>query len=91
MKAEGGEGEGGKEMMNPSTSVKFLSVAWKGEYVNDRRRLDTGVAAIGGDAGALPISRFLGEPSNDFQHYFDYRQTLKFLSVSSTCLPSGLR
>ena len=49
---------------------------WEGEYVNDRRRLDTGVAAINNDPAALPISRFLGEPSNDFQHYYDYRQTL---------------
>ncbi len=49
---------------------------WEGEYVNDRRRLDTGVAAINNDAAALPINRFLGEPSNDTQHYTDYRQTL---------------
>jgi len=49
---------------------------WEGEYSNDRRRLDTGLAAVNNDAGALPSSRFLGEPSNDFQHYIDYRQTL---------------
>ena len=51
---------------------------WEGEYVNDRRRLDTGLAAINNNPGALPSSRFLGEPSNDFQHYTDYRQTLMF-------------
>ena len=34
------------------------------------------MAAINGNPDALPINRFLGEPSNDFQHYFDYRQTL---------------
>ena len=50
-------------------------LSWEGEYVNDRRRLDTGLAAINGDPAALPINRFLGEPT-DFQHYFDYRQTL---------------
>ena len=49
---------------------------WEGEYSNDRRRLDTGLAAINNNPGALLSSRFLGEPSNDFQHYFDYRQTL---------------
>ena len=52
------------------------TLLWEGEYVNDRRRFDTGLAAVSGDPGAFPISRFLGEPSNDFQHYFDYRQTL---------------
>ena len=52
------------------------SLTWEGEYVNDKRMLDTGVAAINNNPAALPISRFLGEPSNDFQHYFDYRQTL---------------
>ena len=51
------------------------TLLWEGEYDNDRRRLDTGLAAINGDAGVLPINRFLGEPT-DFQHYFDYRQTL---------------
>lgn len=48
---------------------------WEGEYSNDRRRLDTGLAAINGQLGTLPSSRFLGEPT-DFQHYTDYRQTL---------------
>ena len=52
------------------------TLLWEGEYVNDRRRLDTGVAAINGNPDAMPINRFLGEPSNDFQHYYDYRQTL---------------
>ncbi len=51
-------------------------LTWEGEYVNDRRRFDTGLVAINGDPNALPINRFLGEPDNDFQHYFDYRQTL---------------
>ena len=50
---------------------------WEGEYSNDRRRLDTGLAAINNNPAALPSSRFLGEPT-DFQHYFDYRQTLMF-------------
>ncbi len=51
------------------------ALTWQGEYVNDRRRFDTGIAAINGDVRALPINRFLGEPT-DFQHYFDYRQSL---------------
>ena len=50
---------------------------WEGEYSNDRRRADTGLAAINGTLGTLPSSRFLGEPT-DFQHYTDYRQTLTF-------------
>jgi iron complex outermembrane receptor protein len=50
---------------------------WEGEYSNDRRRLDTGLAAINGQLGTLPSSRFLDEPT-DFQHYTDYRQTLMF-------------
>ena len=52
------------------------ALTWEGEYVNDRRRFDTGLVAINGNPDVLPINRFLGEPTNDFQHYFDYRQTL---------------
>ena len=59
----------GRSPRRPSTWVldDDTALTWEGEYVNDRRRFDTGVAAINGDARALPISRFLGEPSNDFQ------------------------
>jgi iron complex outermembrane receptor protein len=52
------------------------SLTWEGEYNNDRRRYDSGVALINGDVRALPIGRFLGEPSSDAVHLFDYRQTL---------------
>ena len=51
------------------------TVVWEGEYVNDRRRYDTGVAAVNGQL-ILPINRFLGEPTNDFQQFHDYRQSL---------------
>lgn len=52
------------------------SLTWEGEFVTDRRRYDTGVAAINGQL-TMPISRFLGEPT-DFQHFQDYRQSLVF-------------
>ena len=50
------------------------TLTWKGEFVTDRQRYDTGVAAVNGQL-TLPISRFLGEPT-DFQHYQDYREQL---------------
>ncbi len=52
------------------------AITWEAEFVNDRRRFDTGVAAVNGQL-TLPISRFLGEPT-DFQHFQDYRQSLVF-------------
>ncbi len=52
------------------------SITWEGEYLQDRRRFDTGVAAIDGKLGQLPIERFLGEPDNDFQLFQDWRQSL---------------
>ena len=51
-------------------------ITWKAEYVDDRRLYDTGIAAINGNISALPITRYLGEPGNDFQHFQDYRQEL---------------
>jgi iron complex outermembrane receptor protein len=51
-------------------------LTWKGEFLNDRRQYDTGIAAINGDPGVMPINRFLGEPANDFQTFQDYRQWL---------------
>jgi iron complex outermembrane receptor protein len=50
------------------------TLTWKGEFVTDRQRYDTGVAAVNGQL-TLPASRFLGEPT-DFQHYQDYREQL---------------
>ena len=52
------------------------ALTWEGEFVNDRRRYDTGVIAVNGQL-TLPISRFLGEPT-DFQHFQDYRQSLVY-------------
>ena len=51
------------------------SLTWKGEFSHDRRMYDSGVAAVNGQL-TLPISRFLGEPGNDFQEFHDYRQSL---------------
>lgn len=50
------------------------SITWEGEFVSDRRRYDTGVAAVNGQL-VLPISRFLGEPTDD-QFFQDYRESL---------------
>ncbi|MBN2577807.1 MAG: TonB-dependent receptor [Pirellulales bacterium] len=50
-------------------------LTWEGEFVHDKQRYDTGVAAIGYDPTVLPIQRFLGEPT-DFAEFYDYRQTL---------------
>ena len=50
------------------------TLTWKGEFVTDRQRYDTGVATVSGQL-TLPTSRFLGEPT-DFQHYQDYREEL---------------
>ena len=58
-------------VIDPDTAL-----TWEGEFANDRRRYDTGVAAINGQL-TMPISRFLGEPT-DFQHFQDYRQSLVF-------------
>ncbi len=51
------------------------TLTWKAEYEYDRRMYDSGVAAVNG-ALTLPISRFLGEPGNDFQNFHDYREWL---------------
>ncbi len=69
-----------REFVSPSVTWVIdqdTTLNWEGEYSNDRRRLDTGLAAINGQLGTLPNGRFLGEPT-DFQHYTDYRQTLMF-------------
>lgn len=52
------------------------SITWEGEYLKDRRRFDTGIAAFNGNIDGLPIDRFLGEPGNDFQLYQDWRQSV---------------
>lgn len=49
---------------------------WEGEYLQDRRRFDTGIAAIDGRLGGIPINRFLGDPNNDFQLFQDWRQSM---------------
>jgi iron complex outermembrane receptor protein len=52
------------------------SLTWEAEYLQDRRRFDTGVVALDGKLGQMPIERFLGEPANDFQLFQDWRQSL---------------
>ena len=52
------------------------SLTWEGEYLQDRRRFDTGVVALNGQVGSMPIERYLGEPENDFMLFQDWRQSL---------------
>lgn len=52
------------------------ALTWEGEYLKDRRRFDTGVVALDGRVGGLPIQRYLGEPENDFQTFQDWRQSI---------------
>ena len=52
------------------------AITWEGEYLQDRRRFDTGVAALDGRLGRMPIETFLGEPDNDFQLFQDWRQSI---------------
>jgi len=52
------------------------AITWEGEYLQDRRRFDTGVVALNGHVGEVPITNFLGEPANDFQLFQDWRQSL---------------
>lgn len=51
-------------------------LTFEAEYLNDRRRYDTGLVAIDNNPFALPSNRFLGEPDNDFAEFHDYRATL---------------
>jgi len=52
------------------------ALTWEGEYLQDRRRFDTGVVALDGELGRVPIQQFLGEPDNDFMLFQDWRQSL---------------
>lgn len=51
-------------------------LTWEGELLEDKRRGDVGISAIGGDALALPRRRYLGEPANDFFHTKDHRTSV---------------
>ncbi|WP_417377314.1 TonB-dependent siderophore receptor [Gimesia maris] len=51
-------------------------LTWETEIVENKRRGDVGIAAIGGDVLALPVSRYLGEPANDFFNTRDYRTSV---------------
>lgn len=52
------------------------TITWNGEYHKDHRLGYQGVPAVGGDALALPPSRYVGEPGNDFFHGEEFRQSL---------------
>lgn len=52
------------------------AITWKGEYLRDERRFDTGLAFVDGQIRNLPQSLFLGEPANDFQLFQDWLQSL---------------
>lgn len=51
-------------------------LTWETEIVENKRRGDVGITAIGGDVLALPASRYLGEPANDFFNTKDYRTSV---------------
>src|SRR5690606_13404274 len=51
-------------------------LTWEGELLEDKRRGDVGIAAIGGDVLALPRRRYLGEPASDFFHTKDQRTSV---------------
>lgn len=53
------------------------SMTFEFEYLNDRRRFDTGVVAYQGQVGVIPIRRFLNEP-DDFQRFEEFRFTTFF-------------
>ncbi len=52
------------------------TITWNGEYHKDHRLGYQGVPAVGGNSLALPPSRFVGEPANDFFHGEEFRQQL---------------
>lgn len=52
------------------------AITWEGEYLQDRRRFDTGIAAIDGSLKRVPIENFLGEPADDFMIFQDWRQSI---------------
>jgi iron complex outermembrane receptor protein len=53
------------------------TLTWEGEYLNDRRRYDSGTIALNGNTQYFPINRYYGDP-NDRQTFYDYRSTLTF-------------
>lgn len=55
---------------------EYTTLNWSGEFLHERLRPDTGIAAIGNDPLALPINRYMGEPGNDFWRQNEYRQQL---------------
>ena len=52
------------------------TLTWNGEYHKDHRLGYQGVPAVNGDPLALPPSRFVGEPANDFFAGEEFRQSL---------------
>jgi iron complex outermembrane receptor protein len=52
------------------------AITWEGEYLQDRRRFDTGVTFLDGSLSRVPIENFLGEPADDFQLFQDWRQSV---------------
>jgi len=52
------------------------AITWEGEYLKDRRRFDTGLSFVHGEIRNLPTTLFLGDPTNDFQRFQDWRQSM---------------
>lgn len=51
-------------------------VVWESEFIENRRRGDTGIPALNGNAEAVSRKRYIGEPGNDFLYTEDYRTSL---------------
>jgi len=60
-------------------------LAWQGEFRRHDTLGDCGVPVVGGRTLALPRSRYVGEPANDFLHAEDYRQTLVLTHQINEC------
>lgn len=67
-------------LMNDSTTL-----TWNGEWHRDERLGYQGVPALGGNALALPPSRYVGEPANDFVDGHEIRQSLVLNHQISDC------
>jgi len=52
------------------------SLTFEGQYLNDRRRLDSGIVQFNGQVGLLPIERYLNQPTTDRQVFNDYKTAI---------------
>jgi len=68
-----------RTQISPTVSWQLsdaTKLTWSGEWHRDNRRGYQGVPVVGGNPLALPPSRYVGEPENDYLHTQEFRQTL---------------